>query len=57
MLSGGDMRERIICRDKVPRSARPYMYPKCTFPEKRRKVPNKKKKRMGPATSESSIMC
>ena len=33
------------------------MYPKWTFPEKRRKVPNKRKKRVGPARSESSIMC
>lgn len=33
------------------------MYPKCTFPLKRRKNPNSRKKRMGPAKSESSIMC
>ena len=33
------------------------MYPKCTFPEINRKVPKSRKKRMGPARSESSIMC
>ncbi len=33
------------------------MYPKWTFPEKSRKVPKRRKKRMGPARSESSIMC
>lgn len=51
------MSERIRWREEDPRSASPYMYPKCTFPEKRRKVPNNRKKRMGPARSESSIMC
>ena len=54
---GGDMRERIKWRDEEPSSARPYMYPKCTFPEKSKKVPKRRKKRMGPARSESSIMC
>ena len=33
------------------------MYPKWTFPLKRRKVPKRRKKRIGPARSESSIMC
>jgi hypothetical protein len=33
------------------------MYPKWTFPEKRRKVPKSRKKSTGPARSESSIMC
>jgi hypothetical protein len=33
------------------------MYPKWTFPENKRKKPKSRKKRMGPATSESSIMC
>lgn len=33
------------------------MYPKCTLPLKRRKKPKSRKKRMGPARSESSMMC
>jgi hypothetical protein len=55
--AGGDIRERMVCRQTEPRRARPYMYPKCNRPEKRRKVPNRRKKSIGPARSESSIMC
>ena len=31
--NGGDIRERIVWREVEPSSARPYMYPKCTFPD------------------------
>lgn len=55
--SGGDIRERMRWSEMLPRSARPYMYPKWTFPENSRKKPKSRKNRMGPARSESSIIC
>lgn len=54
---GGDIRLKIVWRDNEPIRARPYIYPKWTLPEKSRKVPKRRKKRVGPARSESSIMC
>jgi hypothetical protein len=54
---GGDMSERMRCKDVEPRRASPYIYPKCTFPENRRKVPKRRKNSIGPARSESSIIC
>lgn len=53
----GDMSARMKWRDVMPRRASPYIYPKWTLPENRRKVPNSRKKRTGPARSESSIIC